>query len=285
MKQLENRFIKVQYGSKIAEAVIEKLESLGLKHGVDFKPSEYIITSGGNSNYWWSSVNYAIVNDKKELTLDELFSIEEKPSFEVGKVYKDRYGRIFYCTEVRGEYLDGYGIGLHGNWCDEKLFYHTSNVESNGLKEASLDEWKEALIKEAKRRGFKEGVEFKGVVCGGIGLSESLSSYEYNSEEFGLYCNNNKGDATIYIGGKWAEIIENKLEINGYEAEKTGDGFKFGCALIGNTELKQLIDTTISWSVSSDNCTNHNRKIKSITLDSGVEITVEQLKQLNGNNR
>jgi len=74
----------------------------------------------------------------------------------------------------------------------------------------------------------------------------------------------------------WFEpVLKECLElpvINGYKGEKISDTcVKYGCATFSIPILKNLVQFEL---LSGD------RKIKSITLDSGVEITIEQIKEI-----
>ena len=83
---------------------------------------------------------------------------------------------------------------------------------------ATEEEVSEALINEAKKRGYKEGVRCQ------FGLIKEIRTIETNDFEFkleyntlGIKCKNGNADI-IFRSGKWAEIIEQaeptKEEIN-----------------------------------------------------------------------
>lgn len=81
---------------------------------------------------------------------------------EVGKVYK--YPSIVekFMFKFNGEFGNSitYGFNVKGKWCNE-LGIHESQI--NDYKEATKEEWLEALKEEAKRRGFKKGVKYNYV--------------------------------------------------------------------------------------------------------------------------
>ena len=93
-----------------------------------------------------------------------------------------------------------YGINANGNWFEQKI---ALNVDHNEYP-ATEEEVKEALIKEAKKRGFKEGVRIKSAF-----KKEVYSEFEinnkicYDSINNGLYSN----FLWIFKDGKWATII------------------------------------------------------------------------------
>jgi polyhydroxyalkanoate synthesis regulator phasin len=73
--------------------------------------------------------------------------------------------------------------------------------------------------------------------------------------------------------------LKPKVIINGIEMKQDGDVVSFGCAMFEIKQLRELLDAVNcwnSWVIDGD----MNRKIKSITLDSDVTITVEQLRQI-----
>ena len=141
--------------------------------------------------------------------------------------------------------------------------------------EATTEEVETALIEEAKRRGFKEGVMFYYCNRGSKGIIG-----EYVDETY-FYDNQLRfKGSTIFENGKWAEIItEPKVVVNGYEMEQEDGCVKFGCAKLSIPLIKYVVEHVNDFNkVNKYSC--HNRKIKSITLDSGVQITVEQLKEI-----
>lgn len=87
------------------------------------------------------------------------------------------------------------------------------------------------------------------------------------------------GGCKLYGRGKWAEIVEDKTMVNGYEAktEKDKEQITFGCANFSKGQFKDINRGIIcfnSYDVIS------NRKIKSITLDSGVTIDIETIQKI-----
>ena len=125
-------------------------------------------------------------------------NIRNNPSrYEVGKVYKNKEdNHLFYVTELNEERQPlGYGFipGIFVEfdktpWDDEFLDFDTEL--------ATQIEWQEALIKEAKKRGYK----FTSIhVCG------------YNE----VIISDNQGNlSTIFKDGEWAEIIKEKPKTN-----------------------------------------------------------------------
>lgn len=125
---------------------------------------------------------------------------------EVGNWYKDISNKyLCYIISCVSEYeFNCYGFDESGVWFNDTCCY------LDGVVPATNEEVESALIEEAKRRGYKEGVKvnrdiFNGIISNSVVLGEATHSelwtyfYEHDSLE---YFGN-----TIYRGGKWAEII------------------------------------------------------------------------------
>jgi hypothetical protein len=155
--------------------------------------------------------------------LKEKGLIEEE--FKVGKWYKGsrNYGWLVYFEEItKGQQVIGYGI------CTDDGIYEgrfEGDVNSYGWVKATDKEVEEALIKEAKKRGFKEGVKFISVMSGFKCLCEGVLNYhsDYLGEKDVLFYDHN----IIFHKGKWAEIVEEKKELTVSEIEEElGYGIK-----------------------------------------------------------
>lgn len=158
------------------------------------------------------------INEKGsyELTPETLKAITEpviSSELEVGKWYidDDMPLRIVYVEKAHGdlgdnESIEGYGFDGVGKW----NIYNPSRVlaGSDYMRLATHEEVETALIEEAKRRGFKDGVRFKSAASGDeFTFNGKPKLCEKNSLVSFLGC--------IFINGKWAEIIEEpKQEID-----------------------------------------------------------------------
>jgi hypothetical protein len=124
----------------------------------------------------------------------------KKDALVSGKWYKNDVGCIFNYNGVKDSDNDacGYGIGCSGAW---------QEVDQNGwggrYTLATDKEVGDALIKEAKKRGFKEGVQFIDVVDGELEVVDG-NVYQYSLNIDSLTLNSDR----IYKNGKWAEILE-----------------------------------------------------------------------------
>ena len=150
--------------------------------------------------------------------------------------------------------------------------YYTS-CHKNYLSPATEDQIKDHLVKESERRGLKEGATYATVemnltkkITGDITYKEHWHNKDFVLLDYGN---------SIYIDGRWAEIVG--LTINGYKMEIDGDYVKFGCAMFLKNDINRLHSTVDEFNT---HLFKENRKITSFKLDSGVEITVEQLKSI-----
>ncbi len=175
--------------------------------------------------------------------LKEVESLKkQEPKFEVGKWYKSSYNNGYAivnaqekCQDGKCEYY-GYGTGydIQKSWAERIHIYSTAIP-------ATPQEVENALIAEAKKRGFKEGVSIKGIY-GGAGYTLSNTSANImNGDVFYL------GGYLIYSRGQWAEIIkDDKIIIGGYEVEFfENEVVKIGCKEFRGLELTQLRDLMI----------------------------------------
>ncbi len=127
--------------------------------------------------------------------LKEWFPEAFETKLEVGRWYKGCENEIVcYC----GDNL-GYGFIENGDW------YHNSGWEFDSKftewKLATTEEVEAALIAEAKKRGFKEGVWYRKPTF--IEEAKGKMIYSINSGE--LYFTGSS--YTIFKNGVWAEII------------------------------------------------------------------------------
>lgn len=120
---------------------------------------------------------------------------EEKKELVVGKWY-------WRCDELAvwngGKHT--YGFNRDGSWLEDMCF----SVITNPI-EATPKEVEEALIKEAVKRGFKEGVCVKNHQ--GTNVLKSLKIVYTNEYNDGIYTENQDPGVWIFINGVWSDII------------------------------------------------------------------------------
>lgn len=124
---------------------------------------------------------------------------EEKPAFEVGKVYKGENAIMFYCTKVKYGRPYGFGFSLANDWMEDDDEYW-----DDYFTEATPEEWFSRLEEEAKKRGYKDGVKVMPLWVTPKDYWEVLTNTitsRFENGAFYLSC-------CVMNNGKWAEIIE-----------------------------------------------------------------------------
>ena len=132
--------------------------------------------------------------------------IPKEVKLEAGKWYKSLRAEktLFFMTSKDDCQFNGYGIQYDGNWTNNAFIIK----DKNRLIEATDQEVESALIDEAKKRGFKEGVYFKTASFTGNKFFIT-NSLKYNSE-YNVISQSGAGEGQIFNNGIWAKIIEVK---------------------------------------------------------------------------
>jgi hypothetical protein len=132
------------------------------------------------------------------------------------KWYKHSYKGIFFFTDYRC----GYGIDSGGGW----HISPSSGIDSGQWTPATDTEVSEMLIKEAKKRGFVQGVTVESCV-----MSSFIRKIEKEDYKFTKYNQLTTGSITLFENGKWATIVEQPTEMTHDEIEKAlGKKIKIG---------------------------------------------------------
>lgn len=196
---------------------------------------------------------------------------ETKP--EKGKWYNTENGIGIFCvTHVRdGDVTDAYGIGNMGYWiCEGDEGWRGF---SNGNTPATDDEVFEALKKEAIKLGFKKGVTVRrtknlllkaGYCHNGLECTLEDDHDAFEMINGNLFCYGR----VIFCNGLWAEIIEDKLELNGETVTIDGSFIEIGCRSISAENFKHVVGHLLDYQID----TIHHKKIG--------EIKVSDLKAL-----
>lgn len=172
-----------------------------------------------------------------QLIIDKL----NKPKFKAKMWYKSQT-----CNEIafaESEYL-GYGFEHNGTWRNSGTLFGFKN---QGFVLASNREVEEALIKEAKKRGYNNKTIITSFFGDGGRSQASSDSYtSYTGNEFFYY------GICIMRLGEWAEIIsEPKIMIGGYEVKiHMNDSYKIGCKTIRKQDLYGLNNMMIQTDVN-----------------------------------
>lgn len=148
---------------------------------------------------------------------------------------------------------------------DGDLAYYRKKHNNYGFKDGewteswymdNSDEWIEAsdkeveamLIKEAKKKGFKEGVRIRGFrfpeqisVIRKMKGGESSALYPTYDSGSDILNIDSGGYEIIYKQGQWAEIIEDdKIKIGDYNANITAFHVGVGCERISYETVKKV---------------------------------------------
>ena len=145
-----------------------------------------------------------------------------KKTLEVGKWYKGNvdFDSLIYITKLtnKGYYNEinyyGFTFGEYNKRCINNLGHEQSLVL------ATYQEVEEALINEAKKRGYDKGVSIKECLQGGDYNAKLKNGFTF-SFDYGLwsYSYTNGQNVCIFKDGKWAEIIQQPTEIELIKAE------------------------------------------------------------------
>jgi len=143
-----------------------------------------------------------IKQEKKQLKKQ----LKELPSLEVGKWYiTDANHKFVIIEKIDNVWAVCYGFTTGDSW------YENGNrcVLNNdfGARLMTNKEVETALIKEAKKRGFKEGVNIKGMITGNRSLLKKGVLFLDHLEWLRMGVHNSYAPV-IFKNGKWAEIIE-----------------------------------------------------------------------------
>jgi len=164
---------------------------------------------------------YRVNNDSDSIVHSTDYCIENyinslKPELEVGKWYKAKSDSI---ALYKGCNIETYGINCIGDWISDAYWFHDWILKDGEWTPATDKEVEEALIAEANRRA-------------GTRVIKCLHGYDSAklSEIEGWYWDGKclrymivSGTGCIFENGKWAEIIEEPLELTLEEiAEKFG---------------------------------------------------------------
>jgi hypothetical protein len=203
---------------------------------------------------------------EKELKLlREIEELKNKPKFEVGKWYKltRDYGILkkdmvfMYVRRQDDDNKYPFVIVNH------QMFSEVSDGGKNYLApnkdqliEATNEEVQTALIKEAKKRGFKEGVRFE-LIKGRIGVINDtrIIDYEfrYIHQENELVIQMLGASYTIFKNGKWATIIDTPLTINGKTVTIGKEFVSIGCKTLEHKAFKQFVSDLTFFNITDFN--------------------------------
>lgn len=164
-------------------------------------------------------------------------TIKTKSELEVGEWHKCKSDEsLIYLLDY--DDFDMYGFQASGNWFDrDKDASFSYKREPEEWRPATTEEVETALLKEAKKRGFKEGVTIINV-DDGLKTDPEIHELHFAEVENALY---DGWGSVPFDNGEWAEILEEKLpKIGCREGEVTERHIKYGDRNLSKKTLKQM---------------------------------------------
>ena len=143
--------------------------------------------------------------------LKNWFSDAFKTELEVGRWYKenDYPMHIFFITAIKDNRYYYYGFRVDGKYEIDEWYSFDDIGSQNGFELATKEEVSEALIAEAKKRGYKGGIKLSPLeYCSNAIETEKEDVYSYIPKVSHYVGNRLQLNGTgIYQDGNWAEII------------------------------------------------------------------------------
>lgn len=167
--------------------------------------------------------NYTITQDQiKKLStqnqiveeyLNEWFPEAFKHKLEIGKWYisNDMPNHIFYVTKITEDKYYYYGFNTGGQWSKNDCYSFNDTGLKYGFRLSTEEEIRNALINEAKKRGYKnkntKSLKLNSKFCK---IDKNYDFVLFLTNETTLYSQpKGKGGFCLFENGIWAEIKEN----------------------------------------------------------------------------
>jgi hypothetical protein len=155
---------------------------------------------------------------KKEIEneLPDLFKPKNKVGGWVQDISLESGKSLWFIEKIDGSKslnnpVLSYGFDMDGDW-DDSSYRMSELLNSQLYRPATEEEVQEALINEAKKRGFKNGVKYNDVsIYKGIKtlkMFDNIKCYIENDNQLTDGCG-----GSIFCNGKWAEIIDDKAKL------------------------------------------------------------------------
>ena len=163
-------------------------------------------------------------------------------ALEIGKWYKHKDYPRFLSIHLND---DRYGFDISGYWFDDvrsKLSYHEDYYE------ATPQEVEKALIEEAKRRGYKEGIKFKSLIYDKDESKLSSAQLDWDEVMDGWWHLRDSFGESIFHNGQWATIIEQDKFAELKEAHRNGSVIQFKSTIGG----EWFIAESPSWDINTE---------------------------------
>ena len=161
-------------------------------------------------------------NSKDQEKLKQWFPEAFETKLEVGRWYKNKDTESIICCEsyylclTEGLICKGYGVDMFSDW--------VTDYKICDCIPATDSEVEAALINEAKKRGFKEGVYANNTNICEIGGKWEVKANNFELLNNGLLVTKDNRSVVLSKEGKWAEIIPTMTR---QEAEG-----KLGCKIV-----------------------------------------------------
>lgn len=131
------------------------------------------------------------------------------PTLEVGKWYNgiEKDGNPKCIAMFKGWGVETYGVNIGFSWIDNAYWFADWSSTVNDWRPATNEEVEAALIAEAKKRGYKEGVTvFDSFTTSGCQYKiRSQSAYSFRNGTLRL------GVVMLMCDGCWSTIVDTKL--------------------------------------------------------------------------
>lgn len=215
---------------------------------------------------------------KKEFKLPEKWCCRPQDNKELNELYN--YLKDLY-SDWEGESIDNYYYYYPPFRVEKRRKYFAYQSIIEGYKEITFNQFKEYVLNKTNNNMTenKEIIGYKLVKPDYIKAACIISGNEnlnYCGAGFCFTPNSPSYDKLQKAGvlDLWFEPVYKPKyelpEINGYKGRLQDDCIIYGCANFRDIFFTKLLEL--------NNSDKSKRKIKSITLDSGVVITIEQIK-------
>lgn len=127
----------------------------------------------------------------------------------------------------------------YGFWRGKYRHNLTLKSDAHKTQKATPEEVEQALIKEAKRRGFEVGIKYK---CKFFDNNTTSVGGKFKYCSYKDYLTDGHG-GSVYHKGEWAEIIDNRLNIAGHKIKAKNEHFiGIGCQEFSKSEIITVLN-------------------------------------------
>lgn len=194
---------------------------------------------------------------------EQIKELKNKPKFEVNRWYHSDNDSLLYITKFsENKMFEGYGFYFN-NWESKQWWAY-----DHFIRPATLEEVYAALVKEAEKRGFKEGVRVVTCLGNSGKLDCSKPFYNINDNKLRWADSEDAMNNIVFDNGQWATIIKDDvIKVGSYEVKKKGSQYEIGCKQVS----WNLIDT-IRIEMKRNN-------FKKVSFD-GIETDLETIEKI-----